>query len=74
MKSPLLHWLPAAAARIPASIQTKLLIAFLAIAALLVGVGAASVIGLATINERAVDLVKLQRKIAAYRQIQHDTT
>ena len=74
MKSPLLHWLPAAAARIPASIQTKLLIAFLAIAALLVGVGAASVIGLATVNERAVDLIKLQRKIAAYRQIQHDTT
>ena len=41
---------------------------------MLVGVGAASVIGLATVNERAVDLVNLQRKIAAYRQIQHDTT
>ena len=74
MKPPLLQWLPAAAARIPASIQAKLLIAFLTIVALLVGVGAASVIGLATVNERAVDLVKLQRKIAAYRQIQHDTT
>jgi len=74
VRSSPLHWLPSAAARIPASIQTKLLVAFLAIAALLVGVGAASVIGLAAINERAVDLVKLQRKIAAYRQIQHNTT
>jgi len=74
VKSPLLQWLPAAAARIPASIQAKLLIAFLTIVALLVGIGVASVIGLATVNERAVDLIKLQRKIAAYRQIQHDTT
>ena len=74
MKSQLLRWLPDVAARIPASVQTKLLIAFLAIAALLVGVGAASVIGLAAVKERAGDLVDLQRKIAAYRQIQHDTT
>ena len=29
---------------------------------------------LGAVNERAEDLVKLQRKIAAYRQIQHDTT
>jgi signal transduction histidine kinase len=74
VKLPLLHLAPTAAARIAASIETKLLAAFLAIAALLVGIGAASVIGLAAVNERAVDLVKLQRKIAAYRQIQHNTT
>ena len=74
MKSRLLRWLPDVAARVPASIQTKLLLAFLAIAALLVGVGAASVIGLAAVKERAQELVDLQRKIAAYRQIQHDTT
>ena len=75
MKPAIPNWLPRLAARIPASIQTKLLVAFLAIAVLLVGgVGAASVIVLARINERAVDLVKLQRKIAAYRQIQHNTT
>jgi signal transduction histidine kinase len=69
-----LDLLPGAVARIPASIETKLLVAFLAIATLLVGVGAASVIGLAAVNERSADLVKLQRKIAAYRQIQHNTT
>ena len=74
MKRRLLDLLPGAAARIPASIETKLMVAFLAIATLLVGVGMASVIGLAAVNERAADLVKLQRKIAAYRQIQHNTT
>jgi signal transduction histidine kinase len=74
VKPRLLRRLPDVAARIPASVQTKLLVAFLAIAALLVGVGAASVIGLAAVKERAEDLVDLQRKIAAYRQIQHDTT
>jgi signal transduction histidine kinase len=74
VKSRLLRWLPDVAARVPASVQTKLLVAFLAIAALLVGVGAASVIGLAAVNDRAEELVDLQRKIAAYRQIQHDTT
>jgi signal transduction histidine kinase len=56
------------------SIQAKLTAAFLAIAALLVAVAAASVIGLASENERTQDMVKLQRKLAAYRQIQHDTT
>jgi len=74
VKAALPQWLPALAARIPASIQTKLLAGFLAIAALLVAVGAASLFVLSTENERAVDLVKLQRKIAAYRQIQHNTT
>ena len=74
MRVRLLDLLPAAVARIPASIETKLLVAFLAIAALLVAVGAASVVALAEVNERAADLVKLQRKIAAYRQIQHNTT
>ena len=74
MRSPLPQWLPALAAGIPASIQTKLLVAFLAISALLVAVGAASVIVLARVNERAADLVKLQRKIGVYRQIQHNTT
>ena len=71
MRTRLLDFLPGAAARIPASIETKLMVAFLAIAALLVAVGAASVVGLAAVNERSADLVKLQRKIAAYRQIQH---
>ena len=74
MRFPLLARLPAAAARIAASIQAKLLAAFLTIAALLVVMGAASIFALTEVNERAADLVKLQRKIAAYRQIQLNTT
>ena len=74
MKTPPSHWLPAAVARFPASIQVKLLAAFLAIAALLVAVGVASVVGLASVNERFENVAQLQRKIAAYRQIQFDTT
>jgi signal transduction histidine kinase len=70
----LLDLLPGAAARIPASIETKLMVGFLAIAALLVAIGAASLVALSGVNERSADLVKLQRKIAAYRQIQHNTT
>jgi signal transduction histidine kinase len=73
VKTPLPYRLPAAVGRIPASIQVKLLAAFLAIAALLVAVGAASVVGLAAVNERGENIVQLQRKIAAYRQIQFDT-
>ena len=61
-------------ARAPASIRGKLLVAFLAIVALLFVVGAVSVWELARVTREAEDLVQLQRKIAAYRQIQHDTT
>jgi signal transduction histidine kinase len=74
VKTPLRYQLPAAVGRIPASIQVKLLAAFLAIAAMLVAVGTASVIGLAAVNDRFENVVQLQRKIAAYRQIQFDTT
>jgi signal transduction histidine kinase len=41
---------------------------------LLIVVGAVGLQVLADVNRRAEDLVKLQRKIAAYRQLQHDTT
>ena len=74
MKSPLLRWLPEAVARAPATIYAKLLVAFLAIAGLLVLVAVAGLAELGRVNQRAEDFVKLQRKIAAYRQIQHDTT
>jgi signal transduction histidine kinase len=74
VKARLPYRLPAAVGRIPASIQVKLLAAFLAIAALLVAVGTASVVGLASLNDRFENVVQLQRKIAAYRQIQFDTT
>jgi len=74
VKQPLLQWLPGAVARAPAPIYAKLLVAFLAIVGLLIVVAAVSLGELARVNQRADDLVKLQRKIAAYRQIQHDTT
>jgi len=68
------QWLPRLVARLPASVHTKLLMAFLVIACLLVTV---SVVGLGVLgetNRRAEELVILHRKIAAYRQLQHDTT
>jgi len=60
--------------RVPARVQAKLLVAFLTIAALLVAVGAVGLQGLREVNDRTEQLIKLQRKIEAYRQVQHDTT
>ena len=74
MKTPLLRRLPDAVARAPVSIYTKLLAAFLTIAGLLIVVSAVGLAELEKVNQRASDLVKIQRKIAAYRQLQHDTT
>ncbi len=67
-------WLPRLVARVPAPVQAKLLAAFLAMVVLLIIVGAVGLEVLAGVNQRAEDLVQLQRKIAAYRQLQHDTT
>jgi len=67
-------WLPRLVARVPAPVHAKLLLAFLAIVVLLITVGAVGLRVLGGVNRRAEDLVKLQRKIAAYRQLQHDTT
>jgi signal transduction histidine kinase len=61
-------------AKIPARVQAKLLAAFLTIAALLVVVGMVGLHGLREVNLRTEQLIKLQRKIEAYRQVQHDTT
>src|SRR5215510_1131753 len=61
-------------ARVPARVQTKLLAAFLTIAMLLILVGAVGLQVLSGVNERTEELIKLQRKIEAYRQVQHDTT
>ena len=72
--SPLLRWLPEVVARAPATVRVKLLAAFLAIVGLLIVVGVVSLAELGRVNQRAEDFVKRQRKIAAYRQIQHDTT
>jgi signal transduction histidine kinase len=70
----LLRWPPEAIARAPLSIYSKLLAAFLVIAGLLVVIGAVGLAELESVNRRAEDLVKIQRKIAAYRQLQHGTT
>src|SRR3989441_6994597 len=67
-------WLIRLVSRAPVSVHGKLLTAFLAIVLLLIIVGAVGLRALSDVNRRAEDLVKLQRKIAAYRQLQHDTT
>jgi signal transduction histidine kinase len=71
---PLTGWLVDRVARIPTRVQTKLLAAFLAIAALLIMAGAVGLQALRGVNERTEELIHLQRKIEAYRQVQHDTT
>jgi signal transduction histidine kinase len=61
-------------ARVPVSVHGKLLAAFLIIVILLIAVGAVGLEVLSGVNRRAEHVVALQRKIAAYRQLQHDTT
>ena len=61
-------------ARVPARVQTKLLVAFLTIVGLLIVLGAVGLQVLSGVNQQTQELIKLQRKIAAYRQVQHDTT
>lgn len=70
----LMKSLPACVARVPATVHKKLITAFLAIAVLLVAVGAIGLFVLSDSHHRAEELVQLQRKIAAYRQLQQDTT
>jgi signal transduction histidine kinase len=60
--------------RVPARVEIKLLTAFLAIEVLLIVMGAVSLGVLRGVNQRTDELIKLQRKIEAYRQVQHDTT
>ena len=67
-------WLVGLVARLPVRIHAKLLAAFLAIVVLLIALGAVGLQTLNAVNRRADNLVQLQRKIAAYRQLQHDTT
>jgi signal transduction histidine kinase len=67
-------WLPRLIAMAPATVYAKLIWAFLAIVALLVTLGGIGLIVLDESNRRVEDFVKLQRKIAAYHQLQHNTT
>ena len=59
---------------VPASVHVKLLAAFLAIVVLLIVVGAVGLRVLSDVSRRGEESVMLHRKIAAYRQLQHDTT
>jgi signal transduction histidine kinase/CheY-like chemotaxis protein len=68
------HLLVGPVARLPWRVQTKLLAAFLAIVALLIALGAIGLYELSAVNQRTEELIKSERKIAAYRQVQHDTT
>ena len=70
----MMGWLIRLVARVPATVHTKLITAFLAIVVLLITVGFVGLLVLSGVNRRSEDVVKLQRKIAAYRQLQHDTT
>jgi signal transduction histidine kinase len=60
--------------RVPARVQIKLLAAFLAIEVLLILMGAVGLHLLNGVNQRTDELIGLQRKIEAYRQVQHDMT
>jgi CHASE3 domain sensor protein len=60
--------------RVPARVQVKLLTAFLAIEVLLIVMGAVGLQVLSGVNQRTEELIRLQRKIEAYRQVQHDLT
>ncbi|RWK50538.1 ATP-binding protein [Mesorhizobium sp.] len=61
-------------ARLPVRVQTKLLVSFLSIVGLLIVLGAVGLQVLSGVNDQTNELIKLQRRIAAYRQVQHDTT
>lgn len=63
-----------AIARVPARVHTKLLFAFLAVVAILIIFGAVGLGILSGMNGRNEELVALQRKVSAYRSVQHDTT
>jgi signal transduction histidine kinase len=69
----MMDWLPDVVARVRASIHTKLLVAFLTVVAMMLASGLVGLRALAEVNRRAEDMAQLQRKIAAYRQLNHDT-
>ncbi len=68
-----MNWLSRLIARARASIHTKLLVAFLIVVGLMLASGLAGLSALDEVNRRGEEMVQLQRKIAAYRQLNHDT-
>ena len=71
---PLVSWLPRFVARVPSTIRTKLLVSFLAMVLLFVLLGAVGLVVLRGANRRAESLLELQRRVAAYRQLQSNST
>ena len=69
----MIRWLPRLVARTKASIHAKLLLAFLVIVALMLFSGGIGLQALSDVNQRGSEMVQLQRKIAAFRQLNHDT-
>jgi signal transduction histidine kinase len=61
-------------ARVPATVYTKLLVGFLAIVTLLFFLGAVGLWALNEAGRRDTELLRLQRNIAVYRQLQNDAT
>ena len=61
-------------ARVPASVFTKLITAFMVIVILLIMLGAVSLQVLMESNRRTEEVINLYKKTAAFRQLQHDTT
>jgi signal transduction histidine kinase/DNA-binding NarL/FixJ family response regulator len=59
--------------RVPARVRIKLLAAFLTIELLLIAVAGVGLQVLSGVNQRTDEIIRLQRKIEAYRQVQHDT-
>ena len=70
----MIDWLPKQVARLPVGIHTKLLASILSMVVMFVAVGAVGLLVLRVSDERATELVGLQQKIAAYRQLQNNTT
>jgi CHASE3 domain sensor protein len=67
-------WLPRLVARAPFTVHTKLIGAFFVIVALLIVFGLVVIQVLSGMNRRSDELSQLRRKVAAFRQLQHDTT
>lgn len=67
-------WLPRVVARAPFTVHTKLIGAFFVIVALLIIFGIVVLQVLGGVSRRSEEVGKLRRKVAAFRQLQHNTT
>ena len=67
-------WLPRLVAKAPFTVHAKLIGAFFVIAALLIVFGIVVIQVLGGMNRRSDELSQLRRKVAAFRQLQQDTT